>query len=175
VTQTCPSGSVGPGGLFTFTGSVSNAGNITLDKVVVVNDQVGLTPLITVSTLAPGATTNFTGSYIVTTNFTTTSTSTASGTTSCGVVVSNSVTATCPTLIKVVLDPSVGVSATATMFNLTFPTENGISYTVQYKNTFTDPTWTNLRTITGTGSIMTITDTIAPHQPMRIYRIIFAP
>ena len=58
-------------------------------------------------------------------------------------------------------------------FSLAFPTEKGNSYTLQYKNTFTDPTWTNLpgMPVPGTGGILTITDPTAAGQPSRFYRV----
>jgi hypothetical protein len=56
-------------------------------------------------------------------------------------------------------------------FSLTFPTVNGGTYTLQYKNKLTDPVWTDLQTVPGTGGILTITDVTAVGQPTRFYRI----
>ena len=71
------------------------------------------------------------------------------------------------------------VTGTPTMangvFSLSFPTENGKSYTVQYKNALTDPTWTELETVAGTGGTLSITDAAAAHQPTRFYRIMSTP
>jgi hypothetical protein len=42
---------------------------------------------------------------------------------------------------------------------LSFPTENGFTYQVQYKNNLTDSTWTDLGSaLTGNGSVQTVTD-----------------
>jgi len=98
VTQTCPITSVVPGGLLTYSGTVSNSGNITLTNVVVLNNLSGATPVFTTATLAPGAVSNFTGSYLTPTNCSTPSTSTATGRSVCGVAVTNTVTSTCPIL-----------------------------------------------------------------------------
>ncbi len=98
VTQLCPANPATPGSVLTYTGSVSNSGNITVTNVVVLNNQTGSTPLLTVATLAPGATTNFTGSYLAPTNCSSTSTSTATARSVCGVLVANSATTTCPIL-----------------------------------------------------------------------------
>ncbi len=68
VTQNCSGGVVAPGGLLTYSGSVSNAGNISLTNIVVLNDQTGATPVFTAVSLAPHASTNFTGSYTVPAN-----------------------------------------------------------------------------------------------------------
>jgi len=99
VTQTCPAGPSGLGGLLTYGGSVSNAGDITLTNVVVTNDRTGTNPVYTVATLAPGAKTNFTGSYTVPLNAgcAITSTLTANGRDKCnGTQVSATAAATCP-------------------------------------------------------------------------------
>jgi hypothetical protein len=96
VTQTCPTNTVIPGGLLTYSGTVSNAGNITLTNVVVLNNQSGSTPVFTTATLTPGAAANFTGSYLAPSNCTSASTSTATGQSICGVAVTNSASTTCP-------------------------------------------------------------------------------
>jgi len=104
VTKRCPERVV-PGQplIFTFSGSVSNSGNITLTNIVVVNNQPSNnTPVFTLPSLAPGASTNFTGSYMVPITFgpvpicSVTDTLTATGRSVCGVPVTNTVTATCP-------------------------------------------------------------------------------
>jgi uncharacterized repeat protein (TIGR01451 family) len=103
MTQNCPVAPVVPGGLLTYSGTVSNAGNITLNNIMVVNNQSGNTPLITVAALAPGAAVNFNGSYLAPTNCSSTSTSTATGQSICGVAVTNTVSATCPiTIIPII-------------------------------------------------------------------------
>ena len=96
VTQTCPANAPAPGGLLTYSGTVSNAGNIMLTNVVVLNNQSGATPVFTAATLAPGAGASFTGSYLAPANCASASTSTATGESICGVAVTNAVTVTCP-------------------------------------------------------------------------------
>jgi hypothetical protein len=72
--------------------------------------------------------------------------------------------------------PIAGASTVAKgLFSLSFPSENGKSYTVQYKNTLSDPTWTDLETVVGTGGNLPITDAAALRQPARFYRVIFTP
>jgi len=95
ITQLCPQSPVAPGGLFIYSGSVSNAGNITLTNVVILNNLSGSTPLLTLATLAPSATAAYTGSYLAPTNCTTTSTSTVTGKSICGIGTTSSVTTTC--------------------------------------------------------------------------------
>ena len=66
VTKQCPANPVPPGGWLVFSGTVSNAGNITLTNVLVVNDQPSNnTPVFGPLTLAPNQATNFSGSYRV--------------------------------------------------------------------------------------------------------------
>jgi hypothetical protein len=132
-----------------------------------------------ITNTVPGFITNTVTTY--TTNsvvsFTMTNTVTAIGMDIC----QDSVTAAADCLGPVV--PNVLVIGTPTInadgrFGLSFPTVNGESYTVQYKNTLSDPTWTDLvppGTVSGTGGIVIITDATAPGQPSRFYRIMFTP
>jgi len=87
---------VGPSALLTYHGTVSNPGNITLTNVVVLNNQSGTTPVFTAATLAPGAVSNYTGSYKAPPVVTPSSTSTVRATSICGVAVTNSASSSCP-------------------------------------------------------------------------------
>ena len=97
VTQACPPEASAQGANLTFTGTVKNTGNISLTNVTVVNSRTGLKPLLVVAVMAPGESTNFTGTFLVPTNCcTVSSTSTAIGADSCnGVIVYRTATATC--------------------------------------------------------------------------------
>jgi uncharacterized repeat protein (TIGR01451 family) len=99
VTKACPAGSVLAGTSLTFSGTVTNTGNVTLQNVTVVNDKpVAGTVVYGPVTLAPGAGASFTGSYIATNCPTSTDTLTASGTanTICGSqIVSSQASASC--------------------------------------------------------------------------------
>jgi len=56
VTKACPAQPVAPGQLLTFSGSVSNTGNVTLTNILVVNNQPAAnTTVFTLASLAPGA------------------------------------------------------------------------------------------------------------------------
>ncbi|MBI5386997.1 MAG: hypothetical protein HZA90_20175 [Verrucomicrobia bacterium] len=176
LTQFCPVAPVSPGGLIIYSGSVSNAGNITLNHIVVTNDRSGNTPLISVATLAPGASASYTGSYTAPTNATTTSTSTARATSLCGAPVTNTTSSTCvilsqPMIGRVGSPPTTYRNGTMT---LSFATQIGVSYTVQYKNSLSDPTWTDLQTVSGNGTVMAITD-VTVARPMRFYRVKCTP
>jgi hypothetical protein len=56
--------------------------------------------------------------------------------------------------------------------NLTFSlqTAGGHTYTLEYKNSLTDSTWTTLQTFSGDGSMKTITNSLSA-APQRFYRI----
>jgi uncharacterized repeat protein (TIGR01451 family) len=65
LTKNCPGQPTPRGGTLTYTGSVSNSGNVTLANVFVVDNQPSNnTPVLGPITLAPGAVTNFSASYI---------------------------------------------------------------------------------------------------------------
>ena len=98
ITQDCPPTSASPGGLLTYSGSVRNAGNITLNDIVVLNDRSGATPILTLASLAPGASANFSGGYLAPPSGDSTSTSTVRATSLCDVAVTNSASSTCPVL-----------------------------------------------------------------------------
>jgi hypothetical protein len=98
VTQNCPAIPVSAGEVFDYSGSVSNAGNITLTNIVVVNDRSGSTPVFAALTLVPNAISNFNGSYTVPvgTLCSVSSTATATAQEICsGDSVTNTATATC--------------------------------------------------------------------------------
>jgi hypothetical protein len=130
-----------------------------------------------VTNTVPGFVTNTVTTY--TTNsvvsFTPTNTVTATGMDIYQVPVTAAANCGCVAL-AVAPPPLAPVIGTPTVvngiFSLSFPTEKGNSYTVQYKNTFTDP-WTNLpgMPVSGTGGDLTITDPTAAGQPSRFYRV----
>jgi uncharacterized repeat protein (TIGR01451 family) len=99
VTKQCPPHPVPPGGTLIFTGAVTNAGNVTLTDVLVVNDQPAPNTLVYgPATLAPGAGAEFSASYRVPPcscgPFV--DTLTGSGTSIYGGVVTSFATTTCP-------------------------------------------------------------------------------
>src|SRR6185369_4972418 len=102
VVKHCPANPVVPGGVAVFSGTVSNAGNITLTNVLVVNNRpTNNTPVFGPVTLQPGETRSFTGSETVPPNcceyF---DTLLATGANICtGSNVTASASAACPTLV----------------------------------------------------------------------------
>jgi hypothetical protein len=69
-------------------------------------------------------------------------------------------------LIPVTITPSVS----GTSYQISFATRGGSTYTVYYKNNLTDPAWSVLQgNIAGTGTTVTVTDTISAHP--RFYQV----
>ncbi len=54
-----------------------------------------------------------------------------------------------------------GVSYTGGTFQFSFPTQNGCTYLVQYKDTVDAAGWTTLETVPGDGSVKTVSDATA--------------
>ena len=167
VVENCPATLIPMGGQFMFSGYVTNTGNVVLTNVWVfgplgTNDAV-LGPL----QLAPGESETYFGSFTNVFNSSAV-TITAVGQETCGGTFATN-SASCP----VVTTP--GISRTAGLNGITFPTTVGKSYTVQYKNNLADPAWNNLSTITGTGANQTVVDTTAAGQPARYYRVMVTP
>ena len=79
VTKACPAQPVAPGQLLTFSGSVSNTGNVTLTNIVVVGQPTGCqyARCSPGRRLAPGEVVSFNGSYTAPTNCSVTDTLTA--------------------------------------------------------------------------------------------------
>jgi uncharacterized repeat protein (TIGR01451 family) len=99
VTQNCPTTQVVAGALLTYTGTVRNTGDIVLTNVTVFNNRSGSTPIFTVASLAPGASANFTGSYVTHLDCCEdSSTVTASGQACDGTTVTDTATKTCTVL-----------------------------------------------------------------------------
>ena len=97
VVQSCPTGPLIPGGLLTYTGTVRNSGDITLTNVTVLNNRNGTTPVLSLASLAPGASATFTGTYRIPLDCcSVSSTATAAGADPCtGRVVQDTATSTC--------------------------------------------------------------------------------
>ena len=66
--------------------------------------------------------------------------------------------------------PKISAALSAGNRNLTFATQTGFTYTVQYKNNLSDASWTTLSSVSGTGSPATVSDT-ATGVAHRFYRV----
>jgi hypothetical protein len=53
---------------------------------------------------------------------------------------------------------------------ISMPTQAGVHYQVEYKNSLTDPIWEPLTIVVGDGAVMTIVDP-DPAEEMRFYRV----
>jgi len=98
VAKACPAHPVPPGGTLVWTGSVTNASEIVLSNVVVLNDRPSSdTVVFGPATLAPGESASFSGGYSVhaCSCGPHTDTLTATGVAAAGIVFSNFVTVSC--------------------------------------------------------------------------------
>ncbi len=129
VTKTCPTTAVPAGAQFRYTGTVRNSGDITLVGVVVFNDRSpGGNPVFGPTSLAPGESAAFTGSYVNDPDYCGTDTLTARGTSTCGTAVTGSVTTTC-------LAPATSPAILVALGCPTLPTPRGGIHT------FTGTVW----------------------------------
>jgi hypothetical protein len=131
----------------------------------------------TVTTYTTNTVTTYTTNSMV--SFTPTNTVTATGMDICQdqtvVAAANCLGPVVPTAL-IIGTPNVNSDG---FYGLSFPTETGKTYTVQYKNTLADPTWTDLvppGSVPGTGGPLTIYDSSAAalHQS-RFYRVMVTP
>jgi hypothetical protein len=72
---------------------------------------------------------------------------------------------TAPTLVSPQINPTVS----AIQHKLSFATQNGFYYTVQYKTNLTDAVWQDVTTINGNNASQTVTD--SQSQNHRFYRV----
>src|SRR5439155_7364053 len=100
VSLTCPSVTVAAGAAITYTGTVRNSGNVILNNVTVTDSQSSPPTVLTVASLAPGASSNFSATFITSAgNCTVSSTVTARGSDACSAsIVTDSASATSPLL-----------------------------------------------------------------------------
>ena len=62
-------------------------------------------------------------------------------------------------------------SRQANSFSASFQSQNGVTYTPQYKDSISAPAWTPLPTIAGDGGVKTFTDTSISSANSRFYRV----
>jgi hypothetical protein len=128
----------------------------------------------TVITFTTNNVTTFTTNSVVT--FTPTNTVSATGSDICQARTVSAAANCLGPIAQASLARFIGTPTVAQgVLSLSFPTVNGKSYTVQYKNELNDPAWTDLETVVGTGGNLPITDAVGAQQPRRFYRVISTP
>jgi len=70
---------------------------------------------------------------------------------------------------SVAASPTIAASVSAHTFSLSFATQTGFNYTVQYKTNLTDSVWQTLSTVPGNGAAQVVTDPTA--SACRFYRL----
>ena len=170
----CPPNVVTQGEWFFYSGTVSNSGDVTVGDILVTDNKAGL--LTDIAALAPAEAMDFFGFYIATNcgpSVPTVVTATAYNVCTGGSV-SNQVTASCliiciggqPPLPPLLMNPTNGGGQTT--FSL--ETETGKSYTAQYTDILVPANWQNFTNFTGSGGVITISNTTASQQ--RFYRVL---
>ena len=85
--------------------------------------------------------------------------------------VAGSITSAVANLTVLVPITMSGVSLASPSVSISFPSETGLNYLLEYKNLLTDPTWTPASpAVAGTGGVMTLQDTNPP-AASRYYRV----
>ena len=74
--------------------------------------------------------------------------------------------------VNQVIDPPrfVSIALVGTVTMLSFTTESGFTYTVEYKDSLDDTIWTPVESVSGNGSTVVVTDSLAV-TPTRFYRV----
>jgi uncharacterized repeat protein (TIGR01451 family) len=174
ITQNCPVIQVGIGGVFAFTGTVSNTGDGVLTNVFVFSNQGGANVAVAGPfELAVGEIKTFSGSYVVTaTSSPAVNFVSATGTDACSTR-SVTVRANCagPILQQVtapVLNPVIAANGVVT---ITWSAVPGVTYTLQSKAATETAVWTDMPgSVTATGTTASKTDVLLPGQN-RLYRV----
>jgi len=170
VTRVCPTTPVPVGGVFVFTGEVSNTGDVNLTNVLVVSSQPSAnTPLLGPIELAPGETKQFSGSYTVTAESNpATDTVTARGYDLCQGRTAIAA-ADCSGPVGPLVISSVAVAnGTA---RITWTATAGTVYRVQCAATSQDTNWITIPgDVTATGATASKSDAVGS-VPQRFYRV----
>jgi hypothetical protein len=179
VTQVCPAGTVPVGGLFEFSGSVSNAGDITLTNVLVFSQPNPSVPLVGPIELAPGEIQEFSGSYIVGPGTDPrTNAVTATGADLCQSRLVSASANCSGTVIGVGPPFTQGppplinqVTVTGGKVTVSWTATPGVTYCLQSKSSMRASTWKNIPgNVTATGTTVSKEDPVGP-EPVRIYRV----
>jgi hypothetical protein len=171
VTRVCPATAVPVGGVFTYNGSVSNAGDVILTNVVVFSSQPNAnTPLLGPIELAPGESKQFSGSYIVTAG----SDPVTDTVTARGVDICQGRTATATANCFGPLGPLAisSVSIANGMATVIWAATPGTVYTLQYKTNLLDSSWISIPgNVTASGNTASTNDAVGS-TTQRYYRVV---
>jgi len=170
--KNCPATAVPVGGLYVFSGYVTNTGDAILTNVVVFSSQAGQNlPLLGPVDLAPGESQVFGGSYTVTTGSNpTTDIVTASGTEVCRgrifTAAANSFVPVSPTAIAI-----TSLTLANGMVTVSWTATPGVTYRLQYISNAQNSVWTDVPgDVTASGATASKTDAMGSTQ-QRFYRV----
>jgi hypothetical protein len=73
--------------------------------------------------------------------------------------------------VRVLIEPTIVLITQSGMTaHISFTTVEGLNYTVEFKDSLSDGSWTSLETVAGTGAVMVVADPSAS-APTRFYRV----
>jgi len=72
-------------------------------------------------------------------------------------------------LVPIITPVQISASISGPNIVLSFPTQNGVTYSVYYKNDLSDPTWSFLTSVSGDGSVKSVND--PKNLAHRFYRL----
>ena len=79
--------------------------------------------------------------------------------------------ASAPAALRVLISPTItSITRSASTAQISFTSEAGLSYTVEFKDAVDAPAWGALAPVPGTGGLLTVTDAAATVES-RIYRV----
>jgi len=170
VTRNCPTTPVPVGGLFVFSGSVSNSGDTILTNVYVVSSQPSPnTPLLGPIELAPRETKRFGGSYTVTANSNPeTDTVTARGMNTCRGITT---TATANCFGPVIALAFTSVTTANGMATIAWAATPGVTYRLQSASNIQNAVWIDVPgDVTASGPTASKSDPMGSTK-QRFYRV----
>jgi hypothetical protein len=174
VTKECPTTSVPVGGLFVFSGSVSNSGDTILTNVYVVSSQPNPnTPLLGPLELAPGETHVFSGSYTVTAGSNPeTDTVTARGMNTCtGTPATATANCSGPVGGTGITPAITSVTLADGIATISWAATPGTVYVLQAKSSLHGAAWTSVPgEVTATGNTASQSDAV-DSDGQRFYRV----
>jgi uncharacterized repeat protein (TIGR01451 family) len=172
VSRNCSTNPVALGETNLISGVVSNAGNITLTNVTVIDNQAG--QVLTNVVLSPGMAIAFSGSYVETNCGPNVAVGvTATGNDKCaGLSVSNRFETTCSVLCPPAPVVIFGATVNDGSFIFLFKTETNHPYTIQFSDSLSPVKWGTLTNFnfSGDGTVATIRDSITNTQGF--YRVL---
>jgi uncharacterized repeat protein (TIGR01451 family) len=170
ITRACPMATLVAGQVATFSGSVSNSGNVMLTNVIVFDAQAG--GVLDKDTLLPGEVVSYSASYVLAQcgSNVTSRVSVFANEACAGTSVSNQTEIACSVICP--LGVIFGSKVDGTNFVFSFATQTNVSYTVEFTDALPPTAWQAITNVPGDGSVSAFSDSITNTQ--RFYRLLIS-